>query len=195
MPSERIQREIDSLLDQAHAAVGESDWAAVRDRAQKALAFDPDNEDAQGYLAAAARMLGSAPNPPPPSLVGKGETDPLPPPVRPRLPPRSGEGPVRRRRTRQRSVPRSLPPHDPPWAQRAAPLRTRSRCPCLLSAACCQLPLSTAATRSVARTMPVPEAYSEAPVPTSMPAPLFTPLEIEAKEGFVLKPVRSMPSQ
>ena len=33
MPSERIQRRIDTLLDEAEAAAGRRDWTAVSERA------------------------------------------------------------------------------------------------------------------------------------------------------------------
>ena len=45
MASERIQKRIDILLDEADEAVAESDWAVVRDRAQNVLRFDPENKD------------------------------------------------------------------------------------------------------------------------------------------------------
>ncbi len=57
MPSERIQRRIDSLLDEADEAAAENNWATVSARAQAALTFDPDNGDALEYLAAAERGL------------------------------------------------------------------------------------------------------------------------------------------
>ena len=40
---QRVQRTIDSLLDEAEQAVSRSDWAAVQDRARNVLAFDPNN--------------------------------------------------------------------------------------------------------------------------------------------------------
>ncbi len=59
MPSERIQRQIDALLDEAEAAIRRSDWDVVRDRARNALALalDPDNADARHYRASADRAL------------------------------------------------------------------------------------------------------------------------------------------
>ena len=60
MPSERVQRQIEALLDEADAAIRVQDWQTVRDRAEAALAFDPDNEDAKGYLGAAGRQLAVA---------------------------------------------------------------------------------------------------------------------------------------
>jgi len=55
MPSERVQRRIDSLLDEAEAAVASTDWALVRQRCEAVLALDPENEDARVYLLAAER--------------------------------------------------------------------------------------------------------------------------------------------
>ena len=42
MPSERVQRRIDSLLYEAEAAIKRSDWVLVRDRATNVLALDPE---------------------------------------------------------------------------------------------------------------------------------------------------------
>jgi class 3 adenylate cyclase/tetratricopeptide (TPR) repeat protein len=55
MPSERVQRQIDRLLDEAEWAIAESDWSLVRARSQQVLALAPDNADAHAYLAAADR--------------------------------------------------------------------------------------------------------------------------------------------
>jgi len=60
MTSERIQRRIDSLLDEADRAVAESNWTAVQARAEQALTLDPGNTDALAYLAAAARGRAGA---------------------------------------------------------------------------------------------------------------------------------------
>ena len=80
MPGERIQRRIESMLDEADAAAGIGDWASVRERAQAALAFDPENADARAYLAAAERGQASADARPAsaaaPGVVGSGP--PLP---------------------------------------------------------------------------------------------------------------------
>src|SRR5262245_36291645 len=57
MRSDRIQRRIDALLDEADQAVGQSNWALVRDRAENVLALDPANPDAQAFLEAADRAL------------------------------------------------------------------------------------------------------------------------------------------
>ncbi|MBI2887946.1 MAG: hypothetical protein HYY02_12150 [Chloroflexi bacterium] len=63
MPSERIQRQIDRFLDEADQAMAHSDWARVQDRAENVLALDPENADAQTYLAAAQRRLADRPTP------------------------------------------------------------------------------------------------------------------------------------
>jgi hypothetical protein len=55
MPSERVQRQIDRLLDEAEEAISSQDWAAVAERAQAALRLDPENAGALSYLAAAER--------------------------------------------------------------------------------------------------------------------------------------------
>ena len=64
MASERVQRRIDILLDEADQAIAQSDWSVVRDRAQNVLALDPDNGDAATFLAAADRALASSGQPP-----------------------------------------------------------------------------------------------------------------------------------
>ena len=60
MASERVQRQIDRLLDEAEAAIVEHSWTVARDRAQSVLAIDPENSDALTYVAAAERGFGSS---------------------------------------------------------------------------------------------------------------------------------------
>jgi len=60
MPSVRIQRQIERLLDEAEAAVIERDWHLVRERVVHVLELDPDNVDAQAFASAADRGLGTA---------------------------------------------------------------------------------------------------------------------------------------
>ncbi|MDP9238757.1 MAG: AAA family ATPase [Chloroflexota bacterium] len=62
MPSERIQRQINRLLDEAEAAASESDWPRVRELARDILAADGENPDAVGFAAMAARRLASGPS-------------------------------------------------------------------------------------------------------------------------------------
>ena len=69
MPSERLQRLIDLLLDEAGTVICERDRTAVRERADAVLAVDPDNEEATGYLAMAQRVGGGR----------SGESDLAPP--------------------------------------------------------------------------------------------------------------------
>ncbi len=60
MPSERLQRRIDSLLAQADEAIEKFDWGLVRERAQAALIIDPENAEALAYLTTAERGLITA---------------------------------------------------------------------------------------------------------------------------------------
>jgi hypothetical protein len=53
MPSERVQRRIDELLDQAELAIRELDWSRVRETSLSILAADAENEDAATFLAMA----------------------------------------------------------------------------------------------------------------------------------------------
>ncbi len=50
MPSERIQRRIDSFLDEADAASTTGDWSPVTEKARAVLAIDAENEDAGSFL-------------------------------------------------------------------------------------------------------------------------------------------------
>ena len=63
MATERLQRRINSLLDEADDAIAKSDWDLVRDRAQNVLTLDPDNPDAQALVAAADRALSDSGQP------------------------------------------------------------------------------------------------------------------------------------
>ena len=60
MTSERIQRQIERLLDQAEEAISTGDWSAARMHAQSVLALDESNTDAQAYIAAADKAGVSA---------------------------------------------------------------------------------------------------------------------------------------
>ena len=55
MPSERVQRRIDSRLDNAEQAIESNDWEVVLERVRSVLALEPDNADAVFYRDAAAR--------------------------------------------------------------------------------------------------------------------------------------------
>ena len=58
MVSERLQRRIYRILEQLEDAADRRDWPAVRQGALDLLVFDPVNEDAKNFLAAAQRALG-----------------------------------------------------------------------------------------------------------------------------------------
>ena len=73
MPSERIQKRIDALLDEADAAFGARDWQRLRDTASDVLSLDSENADAQTFLSAAAKNLEAAP--------GSSPAAPSPPPA------------------------------------------------------------------------------------------------------------------
>ena len=60
MTSERVQRQIERLLDEAEAAAAERLWDVVKERADHVLTFEPGNADAVALLAAAERGLASA---------------------------------------------------------------------------------------------------------------------------------------
>ena len=55
MASERAQRHIDHLLDEAEEAITSQDWNTVGYRARSILRLDPENSDALAYLAAVDR--------------------------------------------------------------------------------------------------------------------------------------------
>ena len=50
MASERVQRTIERLLDEAEDAILQSNWSAVRDRSQNVLVLDHENRDALAFL-------------------------------------------------------------------------------------------------------------------------------------------------
>ena len=60
MASERVQRRIDLLLDEADEAFAQDDWSRVGDRARRALLLDPENRDAINFLTAAERALSDS---------------------------------------------------------------------------------------------------------------------------------------
>ena len=59
MPSERVQRTIDQLLDEAERALAAGAWEQVRALCQRLLTIDPDNADALAFLSAAGRGLAT----------------------------------------------------------------------------------------------------------------------------------------
>ena len=69
MTSERVQRQIDRLLDEAEQALVSRDWERLRDLASDALRLDPNNKDAQAFIEAANRDTA----PPPPAAARAAE--------------------------------------------------------------------------------------------------------------------------
>jgi hypothetical protein len=63
MPSERTQRHIDRLLDEADKAMAARDWALLRQHAEDVLLLDAENEDARAFITAAERALAAAGEP------------------------------------------------------------------------------------------------------------------------------------
>ncbi len=59
MASDRIQRRIERLLDEIDEAADGREWSRVQELASDVLAFAPENAEAQQFLAAAERRLGS----------------------------------------------------------------------------------------------------------------------------------------
>ena len=58
MLSERVQRRIDRLLDQAEEAADQRDWQAVLESVRGVISVDPDNEDAASLGTIAEAALG-----------------------------------------------------------------------------------------------------------------------------------------
>ena len=59
MASERLQRQIERLLDEADLAITSEDWLTVASRARSVLRIDPENSDALSYLAITERDIGA----------------------------------------------------------------------------------------------------------------------------------------
>jgi tetratricopeptide (TPR) repeat protein len=74
MASERFKRQVERLLHEAEQAIARLEWEIVRARALAVLAIDPENGDAEAFLAIADRGLSrhpvaatAQPSPPPTS--------------------------------------------------------------------------------------------------------------------------------
>ena len=130
MASERVQRQLDRLLDEAEEAITKDDWVTLSSRAKAVLAIDPDHKDGQAYLAASERVLGpSGATAAERSASDAAITAPAPGPK----PPTDGSDPLGLdylsfyRRARKHSVVATTPPrnakcHGPP----RLPLNIRS---------------------------------------------------------------------
>ncbi len=60
MPSERVQRRIDRLLDQADEALERRDWSEAEQCARAALGLDPEHKEARAFLKAALDAIGGS---------------------------------------------------------------------------------------------------------------------------------------
>ena len=60
MASDRVQRQLDRLLNEAEEAIANDDWTTVSSRAKAVLAINPDDKDGQAYLTASERALGTS---------------------------------------------------------------------------------------------------------------------------------------
>lgn len=60
MPSERVQRRIDALLDEAEVAISAGEWQMVVEKTSGVLSIDPGNEDADAFLTLARAALSEA---------------------------------------------------------------------------------------------------------------------------------------
>jgi len=86
MPSERVQRRIDRLLDEAEHALDEHEWLRARERCHDVLRLDATNSDALEFLTVAEREIalaqaGEMPAPPghgPPLPEGEGRGEGAP---------------------------------------------------------------------------------------------------------------------
>ncbi len=82
MASDRLQRQIERLLDEADLAITGEDWSTVSSRARSVLAIDPENTEGLAYLATADRALdASASQPPTQSTLSPPIVAPIPAPT------------------------------------------------------------------------------------------------------------------
>jgi len=73
MTSDRIQRNIERLLDEADQAFAARDWQRLRNCSQDVLSLDTENREARSFLTAAERNLRQVPSastPPSPGPPG-----------------------------------------------------------------------------------------------------------------------------
>ena len=84
MVSERIQRQIERLLDEAEDAFDQGDWSRLSDRANKVLLLDAENSDALSFLTAVERALAtSGPAPTSQAPTSAPSTTPIATPAQP----------------------------------------------------------------------------------------------------------------
>ena len=85
MPSDRIQRRVDRLLDQAEEAADQNNWQLVADHARMVLTVDPENEDALSMIAMVEQHSGVTTSPgaaaPSPNVASPSDGAPVPAPT------------------------------------------------------------------------------------------------------------------
>ena len=60
MESERLQQQIDRLLDEAEQAVSQLDWITLQKRAQDVVAIDPNIQEGQAFPSTAEWALSAS---------------------------------------------------------------------------------------------------------------------------------------
>lgn len=61
MASDRVQRQIDGIHDEAEASVKQLNWRVVHNRGEAVLAIGPENPDGLTYLATTERAMVALP--------------------------------------------------------------------------------------------------------------------------------------
>ena len=82
MATDRVQRQVDRLLDEAEEAIVKEDWYTVASRARAVLRLDTNNSDERAYLAAAGQDSASNEGAatPPPRVLKRAEPTATEPP-------------------------------------------------------------------------------------------------------------------
>ena len=75
MPSERVQRQMDRLLDETEEAISSQDWTLAAEHTLSVLMLDPGNQDALSYLTAAERDSGTPAQPASPVQPVAGDSN------------------------------------------------------------------------------------------------------------------------
>ncbi len=75
MPSERVQRQMDGLLDETEEAISSQDWTLAAEHTLSVLMLDPGNQDALSYLTAAERDSGTPAQPASPVQPVAGDSN------------------------------------------------------------------------------------------------------------------------
>jgi signal transduction histidine kinase len=63
MASERIQKQIDRLLDEAEQALAQDNWDRMKQLGERVLLFEPEDKGVIAFVEISQRALGSTPTP------------------------------------------------------------------------------------------------------------------------------------